>query len=88
MVHVKATILYKDVRSRCQHGDRRYNCEKGVDNQTQPIQDHCSKFPVTLNRRRLFVIPNFVCDHFYFLENEAEFPVQGMHGTRIRVFVG
>ena len=67
--------LHEDVRRGAEHGDRGHDGEGGVGHQTQPVQHHGSKLPVTLHRTGLLVVPDLVGDDLDLLQDEAELPV-------------
>ena len=66
------------MRSCAQHGHCSHDSEGGVGHQTQPVQHHGSKLPVTLHRPGLLVVPDLVGDDLDLLEDETELPVQGV----------
>ena len=67
--------LDKDMRSSAEHGHGRHDGEGRVGHQTQPVQDHGSKLPVTLHCSTFFIFSNFVRDHFDLFQDETEFSV-------------
>ena len=73
--------LDKDMRGSAEHGDCGHYGEGGVGHQTQPVQHHGRKLPVTLHCPTLLIIPDLVSDHLDLLEDETELPVERMVGA-------
>ena len=49
--------------SRDQKKDGRHDGEEGEDYETESVQDHGSKLPITLSGISIIITPDLLCDH-------------------------
>ena len=52
-----------DVRSGDEEGGSGEHREPGEGDQAEPVEHHGRELPVVLDRGRIFVVPQLVCDH-------------------------
>ena len=63
------------MRGGAEHGHSGHYGEGGVGDQTQPVQHHGSKLPVTLHSSTLLIISDLVSDNFDLLQYQAKLSV-------------
>ena len=57
--------------SRDQKKDGSHHGEECEDDQTESVQDHGSKLPITLSGIRIVIAPNLLCDHSKLFQYES-----------------
>ena len=63
-----------------------YHCEQCEDDQTQSVQNHGSKLPVTLCAASVIITPDLVSDHSQLLQDQRQLSHRG-GGKRIELLL-